>query len=219
MSPARAQEVRGIRKLVTLKLHRKEVGPNKHLHEYMAALIVAMALGAGFVLAQRSATLAAQKPEAGMETATFAGGCFWSLEAAFRQLKGVTDTMVGYTGGTIANPTYETVSSHRADHLEACRVTFDPAQVSYEQLVEYFFKIHSPTTTNYIGSPSRLLIFFHNTEQETVAKSAREKWRESGASRRPTVTEIIPESQFYLAEEDHQRYLEKHGLATCKMQP
>jgi len=154
-----------------------------------------------------------------METATFAGGCFWSLEAAFRQLKGVTDTVVGYAGGTITNPTYETVSSHQADHLEACRVTFDPSQISYEQLVEYFFKIHSPTVTNYVGSPSRLLIFFHSAEQETIARAARDKWCESGASRRSTVTEIVPESQFYRAEEDHQRYLEKHGLATCKLQP
>ncbi|HUJ72465.1 MAG TPA: peptide-methionine (S)-S-oxide reductase MsrA [Verrucomicrobiae bacterium] len=202
-----------------VKLHHKTVGPEKHFREYVAALIGVVALGAVLAVAQRSTTQAAHEPAAGMETATFAGGCFWSLEAAFRQVNGVADTVVGYTGGTIANPTYETVSSHRVDHLEACRVTFDPAQISYEQLVEYFFRIHSPTTTNYIGSPARLMIFFHNAEQETIAKAAREKWQGAGDSRRPIVIEILPEARFYRAEEYHQHYLEKHGLATCKMQP
>jgi peptide-methionine (S)-S-oxide reductase len=219
MPPARAQEDCGIWKPTRLKLHRKEVSPRKYFREHIAALIVVVALGGGFAVAQRSTPQVARKQAAGIETATFAGGCFWSLEAAFRQVKGVTDTVVGYTGGTIANPTYEAVSAHRVDHLEACRVTFDPAQISYEELVEYFLKIHSPTTTDYIGSPSRLMIFFNSAKQETIAKAAREKWRETREPRRPIVTEILPESEFYRAEEYHQRYLERHGLASCKMQP
>ncbi len=195
----------------------------KHFHNYLAVLIVATGAGVYFVAAQQLVKQTPQKQEARMQTATFAGGCFWSLEAAFRQVNGVTDTVVGYTGGTIGTPTYETVSSHRVDHLEACRVTFDPARISYEELVDYFLKIHSPTATDrkgsYVGSPSRLVIFFHNAEQEAAAKVARERWRESGESKRNSLIEIVAESQFYRAEEYHQRYLEKHGLASCKIQP
>jgi peptide-methionine (S)-S-oxide reductase len=195
----------------------------KYFHNCLAALMVATGTGVYFAPAQRLVNQTPQKQEARTETATFAGGCFWSLEAAFRQVQGVTDTVVGYTGGTIGTPTYEAVSSHCVDHLEACRVTFDPAQISYEKLVDYFFKIHSPTATDrkgsYIGSPSRLVIFFHNAEQEAGARAAREKWRKSGESKRSIITEIVAESQFYRAEEYHQRYLEKHGLASCKIQP
>ena len=195
----------------------------KYFHNYLAVLFVATSVGVYFAAAQRLVNQTPQKQEARTQTATFAGGCFWSLEAAFRQVQGITDTVVGYTGGTIGNPTYEAVSSHRVDHLEACRVTFDPAQISYEELVDYFFKIHSPTATDhkgsYIGSPSHLVIFFHNAGQESGAKAVREKWRKSGESKRSIITEIMAERQFYRAEEYHQRYLEKHGLASCKIQP
>ena len=195
----------------------------KYFHNYLAVLFVATSVGVYFAAAQRLVNQTPQKQEARTQTATFAGGCFWSLEAAFRQVQGITDTVVGYTGGTIGNPTYEAVSSHRVDHLEACRVTFDPAQISYEELVDYFFKIHSPTATDhkgsYIGSPSRLVIFFHYAEQEAGAKAAREKWRKSAELGRSIITEIIAESRFYRAEEYHQRYLEKHGLASCRIQP
>jgi peptide-methionine (S)-S-oxide reductase len=194
-----------------------------HFHNYLVVLAAATGVGVCFAVAQRIENQTPPKQEVPTQTTTFAGGCFWSLEAAFRQVKGVTNTVVGYTGGTIGNPTYEAVSSHRIDHLEACRVTFDPAQISYEELVDYFLEIHNPTATgrkgSYVGSPSRLVIFFHNAEQEAGARAVMEKWRKSGESRRSIITEIMAESQFYRAEEYHQRYLEKHGLASCKIQP
>jgi peptide-methionine (S)-S-oxide reductase len=195
----------------------------KYFHNYLAMFVVATGAGVYFAATGQLVDQLSQKQKVRTETVTFAGGCFWSLEAAFRQVKGVTDTVVGYTGGTAVNPTYQAVSSHRVDQLEACRVTFDPAQISYEELVDYFFKIHSPRATDrkgpYIGSPARMVIFFHNSEQEAGARAAREKWRESGESKRSIVTELLAESQFYRAEEYHQRYLEKHGLASCKIQP
>jgi len=184
----------------------------------MAATAVAAIWGIGFASEQRVANQTTRT-----ETATFAGGCFWSLEAAFRQVKGVTDTVVGYTGGTSRNPTYETVSSRRADHLEACRVTFDPAQISYKQLVEYFFRIHSPSALGrkdpYLGSPARLVIFFRNAEQERVTQAVKQRLQPSEATRRFPVVDILSEGEFYRAEEYHQRYLERHGLASCHSGP
>jgi peptide-methionine (S)-S-oxide reductase len=151
-----------------------------------------------------------------METATFAAGCFWGVEAAFRKVPGVVETTVGYTGGHTENPTYEEVCSDRTGHAEAVRIEFDPEQVSYEQLLEVFWNIHDPTTPNRqgpdVGSQYRSAIFYHTPEQEAAARASKEKLERSGHFANPIVTEIVPAAEFYPAEEYHQRYYEKEGL-------
>jgi peptide-methionine (S)-S-oxide reductase len=156
----------------------------------------------------------------GYERATFAAGCFWGVEAAFRQVKGVVvSTSVGYTGGHLENPTYRDVCSDRTGHAEAVQVIYDPKQVSYEQLLEVFWQIHNPTTPNRqgpdVGSQYRSAIFYHNKSQLEAAKASKEKLERSGRFAGPVVTEITPASVFYRAEEYHQRYLEKQGRASC----
>jgi len=152
-----------------------------------------------------------------MAKGTFAAGCFWGVEAAFRQLEGVTDAQVGYTGGTFPNPTYRDVCSDRTGHAEAVEVTFDPERITYEDLLEAFWKMHDPTTPNRqgpdVGSQYRSAIFFHSPEQESAARASKAKAQEH--FRRPIVTEITPASRFYRAEEYHQRYFEKQGVASC----
>lgn len=154
-----------------------------------------------------------------MEKAIFAAGCFWGVEAAFRQIEGVVETAVGYTGGTVEDPTYREVCSGRTGHAEAVQVTFDPAEISYEQLLDVFWNIHDPTTRNRqgadIGAQYRSAIFFHSPEQEAAARASRQRLQGSGRLRREIVTEIAPASPFYLAEDDHQQYLEKRGTAVC----
>ncbi len=153
----------------------------------------------------------------GAERATFAAGCFWGVEAAFREIDGVVQTSVGYTGGHTTQPTYEQVCGHGTGHAEAVEVWFDPASVSYEQLLDTFWQIHNPTTRNRqgldIGSQYRSAIFFHSPEQEAAASASRD--REQLKRRRRIVTEIVPASAFYRAEEYHQRYFEKSGRAAC----
>ncbi len=154
-----------------------------------------------------------------MEKAIFAAGCFWGVEAAFRQLKGVSETAVGYTGGHTKNPTYREVCSDRTGHAEAVQVIFDPAEISYEELLDTFWNIHDPTTRNRqgpdVGSQYRSAIFFNSPEQEAAAKASRERLQNSGRLRREIVTEIVPAGDFHLAEEYHQQYLEKRGAAVC----
>ena len=154
-----------------------------------------------------------------MEKATFGAGCFWGVEATFRQIPGVTDAAVGYLGGTLANPTYEDVCTDQTGHAEVVQVTFDPAKVSYEQLLNVFWEMHDPTTLNRqgpdIGTQYRSAIFFHSPEQEAIARKSKTEVEASGRFRRPIVTEITPASTFYRAEEYHQRYLEKRGLSHC----
>ena len=154
-----------------------------------------------------------------MEIATFGAGCFWGIEAAFRQVLGVTDAVVGYSGGHTANPTYKDVCTDGTGHAEVVQVTFDPAQLSYEKLLEFFWQIHDPTQLNRQGPDSgtqyRSAIFFHSPEQEASARKSKEQAQASGRFRRPVVTEITPASTFYRAEEYHQRYLEKRGAASC----
>ncbi len=151
--------------------------------------------------------------------ATFGAGCFWGVEVAFRQVPGVLDAEAGYEGGNLRNPSYEDVCSGRSGHAEVVEVTFDPARVTYEQLVDVFFTHHDPTTLNRQGpdrgSQYRSAIFYHDAEQRGVAEAAKERWNRSGRWRSPIVTEVAPASTFYRAEEYHQRYLEKHGLASC----
>jgi peptide-methionine (S)-S-oxide reductase len=156
-----------------------------------------------------------------MEKATFAAGCFWGVEADFRRVKGVTSTTVGYTGGHLPNPTYRDVCSDRTGHAEAVQVEFDPAQVSYEKLLDVFWEAHDPTTLNRqgpdVGSQYRSAIFFHSPEQEKAAKESKEKLQQSGKFRKPIVTEIVSATTFYRAEEYHQQYEEKRHGVSCRI--
>jgi peptide-methionine (S)-S-oxide reductase len=154
-----------------------------------------------------------------MAKATFAAGCFWGVEATFRQIPGVTSTRVGYTGGEFANPTYKDVCSDRTGHAEAVEVEYDPAKANYEQLLDVFWHNHDPTQLNRqgpdYGSQYRSAIFFHSPEQERAALLSKEKLQNSGQFSRPVVTQIVPATTFYEAEDYHQQYLEKRGLASC----
>lgn len=156
-----------------------------------------------------------------MEKATFAAGCFWGVEAAFRQAKGVVSTAVGYTGGSFENPTYKQVCSGKTGHAEAVEVEYDPSQVSYEGLLNVFWEIHDPTTLNRqgpdIGAQYRSAIFFHTPEQKVAAIASKERLQHSGRYKNPVVTEIVPASEFYRAEDYHQQYFEKRGSA-CRTQ-
>ena len=156
-----------------------------------------------------------------MEQATFAAGCFWGVEAAFRRVSGVVEVTVGYTGGSTANPDYRAVCSGRTGHAEAVLLRFDPDKVSYRQLVDFFWKIHDPTTLNRqgpdVGSQYRSAIFTHSAAQAVTAKASLAELQASGQLRRPVVTEIVPATEFYPAEEYHQRYLEKHGRGGCAL--
>ena len=154
-----------------------------------------------------------------MELATFGAGCFWGIEALFRQVEGVVDAAVGYSGGTLENPTYKDVCSDRTGHAEAVQVTFDPARVSYEKLLDVFWQVHDPTQLNRQGPDHgrqyRSAIFFRSPEQEAAARASKAKLQASNLFSRPIVTEITPASTFWRAEEYHQRYLEKNGLPIC----
>jgi peptide-methionine (S)-S-oxide reductase len=151
------------------------------------------------------------------EKGTFGAGCFWGVESAFRRMKGVVSTQVGYAGGSFKNPTYEDVCTDRTGHAEVVQVEYDPEQVSYEELLELFWNVHDPTTPNRqgpdVGTQYRSAIFYHSPEQKTAAEASREKLQKSGRTKRPVVTEIAPASEFYRAEEYHQQYFEKRGIA------
>ena len=155
------------------------------------------------------------------EKATFAAGCFWGVEAAFRQIKGVTSTRVGYTGGSFKNPTYKDVCSDRTGHAEAVEVEYDPSRVSYEDLLKVFWENHNPTMLNRqgpdVGSQYRSAIFFHDAEQEASARASKEELQKSGKYSKDIVTEITPASEFYEAEDYHQQYFEKRGVSHCNM--
>ncbi len=149
------------------------------------------------------------------QTATFAAGCFWGVEAKFRDKTGVVDAEVGYTGGQTDNPTYHEVCSGTTEHAEAVKVTFDPDRVSYEDLVELFFQLHDPTTLNRqgpdIGSQYRSAIFTHDETQSEIASKHVDTLNQSGRFPDPVVTQVIPAVHFYRAEEYHQRYFDKMG--------
>jgi len=154
-----------------------------------------------------------------MAKATFAAGCFWGVEATFRQLPGVTSTRVGYTGGKLENPTYNDVSTDQTGHAEAVEVEYDPAKVSYERLMQVFWENHDPTQLNRQGpdwgTQYRSAIFFHTREQEAAAEASKEALEKSGKFTKKIVTQIVPATTFYPAEDYHQQYLEKRGLAAC----
>ena len=155
------------------------------------------------------------------EKATFGAGCFWGVEAAFRQVPGVVDAAVGYEGGTMPNPTYRDVCTDETGHTEVVEVTFDPSRVSYDQILDVFWANHDPTQKNRqgpdVGTQYRSAIFFHSPAQRDAAIASKERLEKSGKLRRPIATEITPASTFWRAEDYHQRYLEKRGLASCKV--
>ena len=157
-----------------------------------------------------------------MEKATFAAGCFWGVEAAFRQTPGVTGTRVGYTGGNVPNPDYELVCSGSTGHAEAVEVTYDPERVSYDELLDVFWSNHNPTTRNRqgfdVGSQYRSAIFARSPEQAEAALASKERLEAEGRFRRPIVTEIEPASEFHEAEDYHQQYLEKRGRSSCTVE-
>jgi peptide-methionine (S)-S-oxide reductase len=154
-----------------------------------------------------------------MAKATFAAGCFWGVEATFRALPGVTSTRVGYTGGSLANPTYQDVCTDRTGHAEAVEVEFDPGKISYEKLLNVFWENHDPTQRNRQGpdwgTQYRSGIFYHSPEQESAAKASKQELEKAHRYSKPIVTQIVPATDFYEAEDYHQQYLEKRGLATC----
>lgn len=156
-----------------------------------------------------------------MEKATFAAGCFWGVEEVFRQSAGVVSTTVGYTGGTLEDPTYEDVCSGRTGHAEAVLVEFDPNQIEYEELLSLFWKSHDPTTLNRqgpdVGTQYRSAIFFHNPRQQESAEASKASLDSSGRWSRPIVTEIVPAANFFRAEEYHQQYLAKRGQRNCHL--
>lgn len=154
-----------------------------------------------------------------LEKATFGAGCFWGVEAAFRQIKGVVSTSVGYSGGSYQNPSYKDVCTGRTGHAEVVEVVYDPSRVSYQDLLRVFWENHNPTTLNRqgpdVGTQYRSAIFFHTPQQEAAARASMDELSKSGRWGRPIVTQIEPASQFYEAEDYHQQYLEKRGLSTC----
>jgi peptide-methionine (S)-S-oxide reductase len=157
-----------------------------------------------------------------MEKATFGAGCFWGVEATFRQIKGVSTTAVGYMGGTLQKPTYEDVCTDKTGHAEVVQVDYDPAAVSYDDLLRVFWQNHNPTTLNRqgpdVGTQYRSVIFFHSPEQEAAAGASKAELEKSGAYSRPIVTDIVPAQDFWRAEEYHQKYLEKRGLSHCSIE-
>jgi peptide-methionine (S)-S-oxide reductase len=153
------------------------------------------------------------------EKATFGAGCFWGVEATFRNIEGVVNATVGYAGGTKENPTYKDVCTDETGHAEVVEVEFDPARVSYEKLLDVFWANHNPTTLNRqgpdVGTQYRSVIFYHSPQQKAAAEASRDKIDKSGRFNRPVVTQIEPAPKFYQAEEYHQRYLEKRGQTHC----
>lgn len=153
--------------------------------------------------------------------ATFAAGCFWGVEASFRAVPGVVATSVGYIGGTLKNPTYKDVCTDGTGHAEAVHVEFDPERVTYEQLLDVFWKSHNPTTLNRqgpdVGTQYRSAVFYETAEQRATAEASKARLGNSGQYNRPIVTEIVPATEFFRAEEYHQQYLEKRGQTHCHL--
>lgn len=156
-----------------------------------------------------------------MAKATFAAGCFWGVEESFARVPGVISTAVGYTGGAAKNPTYQEVCTGKTGHAEAVDVEFDPAKISYLQLLSVFFQNHNPTTLNRqgpdVGAQYRSAIFYHDAQQESEARAAIAALEREKVFPRPIVTQVLPAAEFYRAEEYHQKYLEKQGLRSCHL--
>jgi peptide-methionine (S)-S-oxide reductase len=154
-----------------------------------------------------------------IEKATFGAGCFWGVEVAFRSLPGVVNATVGDEGGRTENPSYQDVCTDATGHAEVVQVEFDPEKISYAKLVDAFWKLHDPTQMNRqgpdVGTQYRSVIFFHTPEQRMAAQASKEALAASGKHKRPIATEIVPAQQFYPAEDYHQQYLAKRGMASC----
>lgn len=154
-----------------------------------------------------------------MEKATFGAGCFWHVEEAFRHLTGVISTTVGYMGGTLNNPRYEDVCTDKTGHAEVIEITYNPEKISYEELLNVFWEIHDPTTKNRqgpdVGTQYRSVIFYHTDKQKLTAETSKKTLEQSTKYKKKIVTEITQATTFYPAEEYHQHYLAKHGLAAC----
>jgi peptide-methionine (S)-S-oxide reductase len=185
--------------------------------QVLLAVAALLACGGG----QSKPTQFAEPKELPMktDTATFAAGCFWGVQAEFDKVKGVVQTTVGYTGGHTEHPTYKDVCSDTTGHAEATQVVFDPTVVTYQQLLDKFWSIHDPTTPNRqgpdYGSQYRSVIFYHSPAQESAAVASKEKLEKARRFPRPIVTEIVPAATFWPAEEYHQKYFQKHGGGSC----
>lgn len=164
-------------------------------------------------------TIISEVKEEKIDTAAFAAGCFWGVEETFMQIKGVKNTTVGYMGGKTENPTYKDVCTDETGHAETVLIEYDPAEVSYNDLLKVFWENHNPTTMNRqgpdIGTQYRSVIFFYNDDQKTTAEKSKDELQKSGKYTRDIVTQIIPAATFWKAEEYHQKYLQKHGLQKC----
>jgi peptide-methionine (S)-S-oxide reductase len=152
--------------------------------------------------------------------AVFGAGCFWGVESAFRAVEGVVDVAVGYAGGTVPKPNYRTVCGGKTGHAEVVQVEYDPVRISFEQLLEIFWQIHDPTTLNRqgpdVGTQYRSIVFYFDENERKAAEESKRRLDESGKLGRPVVTQIVPAAEFYRAEEYHQRYYERMGIApTC----
>jgi peptide-methionine (S)-S-oxide reductase len=182
----------------------------------LAKGVAVVCLAAGATLA-----LAAGKEPAMTQHAMFGAGCFWGVEEAFRQVKGVTKTAVGFAGGTVPNPSYEQVCYKNTGHAEVVHLEFDPSQVTYDQLLDVLWKIHNPTTLNRqgpdVGSQYRSAIFYYTPEQKAAAEASKERLAKSGTFKNKIVTEITEAGPFYRAEEYHQRYFQKRGGGQCHL--
>ena len=186
---------------------------------YTALVIVALVLIIVMLLPGKSQNshegVKEAMTSAKLDTATFAAGCFWCVEAVYQNLKGVSSVVSGYSGGTVVNPSYEAVCSGSTGHAEACQITYDPTQITYAELLEVFWKTHDPTTLNRQGNDEgtqyRSAIFFHNDEQKRLAEHYKKELDSSKAFDRPIVTEIAPFTNFYKAEDYHQNYFNEHG--------
>jgi peptide methionine sulfoxide reductase msrA/msrB len=168
---------------------------------------------------KESATEEKAGAPAGLAQASFGAGCFWGVEATFREVPGVKETAVGYQGGKTKNPTYEDVCSHGTGHAEVVHVEYDPSEVTYMKLLEVFWANHDPTTPNRqgpdVGDQYRSVIFYYTPEQKRTAETLKERLESARRFKRPIVTQILPAPEFYRAEEYHQRYLEKRGQRSC----
>lgn len=155
------------------------------------------------------------------EKATFGAGCFWGVEAAFRKVKGVVSTAVGFMGGRLESPSYRDVCTGTTGHVEVVQILYDPTRVSYQDLLQVFWRIHDPTTVNRqgpdLGTQYRSVIFYHHPDQEAQARRSREEMQQSGRFTREIVTQIEPAGVFWKAEEYHQQYFEKTGRSSCRI--
>jgi peptide-methionine (S)-S-oxide reductase len=182
-------------------------------------LAVAAVLACGATKTEQTQTSHPKELPMNTDTATFAAGCFWGVQAEFDKVKGVVQTTVGYTGGHTERPTYRDVCSDQTGHAEAVQVVYDPTIVTYEQLLDKFWSMHDPTTSNQqgpdFGSQYRSVIFYHSPEQQAAAVASKEKLDKAHRFPRPIVTQVLPAATFWPAEEYHQKYFQKHGGGSC----